>query len=534
MAKKEAPAATNSSGIPLEPFYRPDGTDYAGIGDPGAYPFTRGLFASGYRTRLWTMRQYAGYGAADETNARFKYLLAQGQTGLSTAFDLPTQMGYSAEDDVVAGEVGKVGVHIGSLADFEALFDGIPLGEISTSMTINATAPILYAMYLAVGRKQGVADDALTGTTQNDILKEYVARGTYIYPPKDGLRLAADLIAFAARTTPKFNAVSVSGYHVRDAGCSAAQEMAFAMSFAIAYIDAVLERGLTIDEFAPRVSWIFNTHNNFFEEIAKYRALRRMWARLLKDKYGAVNERSLMLRTHSQTGGSTLTRQQPEVNIVRAAYQALAAVLGGVQSLALSCFDEAHALPTEFAQEIALRTQQVIAHETGAADVTDPLGGSWYIEKMTDDLENKAGEILGSIESSGGAVIAIESGTMQAMVGDAAYQYQREIEEGRRVIVGVNAFENTVRPGADKIEPFDVDTEAVRTEQIKRNVRVRAGRDNAACEKALARLADAAKDPSVNMVPPILECVELYATTGEIAGVLKTVFGAYGDVMSEI
>ncbi|MCZ7582004.1 MAG: methylmalonyl-CoA mutase family protein [Deltaproteobacteria bacterium] len=505
-----------------------------GVGEPGGYPFTRGLFGAGYRTKLWTMRQYAGYGTADETNERFKYLLSQGQTGLSTAFDLPTQMGYDVEEPITEGEVGKVGVHIGSLRDFETLFDGIPLDKISTSMTINATAATLYAMYLAVGRKQGVADDRVSGTTQNDILKEYVARGTYIYPPRQGLRLATDLIAFAAKTTPRFNAVSVSGYHVRDAGCSAAQEMAFAMSFAVAYIEDVLKKGLTIDEFAPRISWIFNTHNDFFEEIAKYRALRRMWATMLKERYGATNPKSMMLRTHTQTGGSTLTRQQAEVNIVRAAYQGLAAVLGGVQSLALSCYDEAHALPTEFAQELALRTQQIIAHETGVTNVTDPLGGSWYIEKLTDELEARANEILGVIESEGGAVDAIESGRMQAMVGDAAYQYQREIEEGRRVIVGVNAFEQTVKKDADKIRPFDVDTNKVRAEQMKRNAEVRKNRDNAGVEATLSRLKDAARDESVNLLGPILEAVEAYATTGEIATGLKEVFGAYGDVMSEI
>ncbi|MER3421366.1 MAG: methylmalonyl-CoA mutase, partial [Chloroflexota bacterium] len=394
----EREQAFATSSLPVDRLYTPADiadTDYLrDIGFPGMYPFTRGIQPTMYRGRLWSMRQYAGYGTAEETNQRFRYLLEEGQTGLSVAFDLPTQLGYDSDDPMAAGEVGQVGVAIDSLRDMETLFAGIPLDKVSTSMTINAPAPVLVAMYAAVGEQQGVPLKLLQGTAQNDVLKEYVARGTYIFPPQASLRLAADLIAFTSREMPKFNPISISGYHIREAGATAVQEMAFTFANAIAYIEAVLARGLSVDEFAPRISWIFNTHNNFFEEIAKYRALRRLWARIMKERFGAQKPESMMLRTHTQTGGSTLQAQQPENNIVRAAIQALAAVLGGVQSLALSCYDEALALPTEEAQRIALRTQQIIAYETGVTDTVDPLAGSYYVEYLTNELERRAREYL--------------------------------------------------------------------------------------------------------------------------------------------
>ena len=378
-----------------------------------------------YRGRLWSIRQYAGFGTPDESNERFKFLLKEGQPGLSVAFDLPTQLGYDSDDDLSLGEVGKVGVAIDTLADMETMFDGIPLDQVSTSMTINAPASVLVAMYAVVGQKQGVPQDRIAGTAQNDVLKEYVARGTYIYPPKPSLRLAADLMAYCARELPRFNPISISGYHIRDAGSTAVQEMAFTFANAIAYVDATIARGVDVDEVGPRISWIFNTQNNFLEEVAKYRALRRMWAKIMKERFGAKDPRSMMFRTHVQTGGATLTAQQPEVNIVRAALQALATVLGGVQSLALSCYDEALALPTEDAQRIAVRTQQVIAYESGVADSIDPFAGSYYIESLTDELESKAWEYLDRIEDMGGAVAAIESGYVQREIQEASYAYQR-------------------------------------------------------------------------------------------------------------
>ena len=409
------------------------------IGFPGEYPYTRGIHPTGYRGRLWTFRQYAGYETAEETNKRFKFLLQEGQPGLSVAFDLPTQLGYDSDDPQARGEVGKVGVAIDTLADMETLFDGIPLDRVSTSMTINAPAAVLVAMYAAVAEKQGVPLAEVSGTVQNDILKEYVARGTYIYPPRPSLRLAADLIAWCAREMPKFNSISISGYHIRDAGSTAVQEMAFTFANAMAYIDAVLERGVDIDDFGPRISWIFNTQNNFFEEVAKYRALRRMWARIMRERYGAKDPRSWMFRTHVQTGGATLTAQQPELNIVRAAIQALATVLGGVQSLALSCYDEALCLPTEEAQRIAVRTQQIIAYETGVTDTVDPLGGSYYVEWLTGELERQAWEYIHRIEDMGGAIAAIESGYMQREIQEAAYAQQRAVDEGRKVVVASTA-----------------------------------------------------------------------------------------------
>src|SRR5439155_18825005 len=436
--------------LPTGRLYTPDHVgdlDYdQDLGFPGQYPFTRGIQPTMYRGRYWTIRQYAGFGTPEATNERFKFLLSQGQPGLSTAFDLPTQMGMDSDDDRAAGEVGQVGVAIDSLADMETVFSGIPLDKVSTSMTINAPAPVLVAMYAAVADKQGVARDKISGTSQNDVLKEYVARGTFIFPPRPSLRVAADLIAWCAREAPRFNAISLSGYHMREAGCSAAQEMAFAVSNAIAYVDAVLERGIAVDEFAPRLSWIFNTHMDFFEEIAKYRALRRLWASVMRDRFGARDPRSMILRTHTQTAGSTLTLQQAENNIVRAAIQALAAALGGVQSMALSCFDEAIAIPTQRAQTLAVRTQQMLQNEFGITDVADPLGGSWYVEHLTDRLEAAARELMDEVESRGGAVAAIEQGYMQQVIADEAYQKQRRIASGEDVVVGVNAFQDESAP----------------------------------------------------------------------------------------
>jgi methylmalonyl-CoA mutase, N-terminal domain len=521
----------NSSGIKLKPFYMPEDRQEKVAEEPGKYPFTRGLFATGYRTRLWTMRQYAGFGTAEDSNKRFRYLLTQGQTGLSVAFDLPTQMGYDSDYSLSEGETGKVGVAIDSLKDMEILFDNIPLDQVTTSMTINAPAAVLLAMYIAVAEKQGVDPEKLEGTIQNDILKEYVARGTYIYPPRPSVRLAADTIVFCAEKVPKWNTISVSGYHMRDAGANTIQEMAFSIANAITYVDTVLERGLDIDAFARRISWIFNTHNDFFLEIAKYRALRRIWARLMKERYGARDDRSCMLRTHTQTGGSTLTAQQPENNIIRAAYQALAAALGGVQSLALSCYDEALSIPTEFAQQIALRTQEVLAYEDGITSVTDPLGGSYYIEKLTDKLEEEVNKELTSIEKMGGAIVAVESGYFQKQIQESSYQYQLEEEDGKRVIVGVNRFEETVQGGlgSSKIETFQVDTKMVRKEQLKRLAELKENRDSDAVELSLLNLKTASQNPKENLVPVIMSAVKAYATLGEICDVLRKTWGVFEE-----
>jgi methylmalonyl-CoA mutase N-terminal domain/subunit len=500
-----------------------DDLDYdRDVGYPGQFPYTRGVQETMYRGRLWTMRQYAGFGTARESNERFKFLLGQGQTGLSVAFDLPTQIGLDSDNPDASAEVGQVGVAIDSLADMEEMFDGIPLDRVSTSMTINAPAAILVAMYMAVAEKQGVASADIMGTAQNDVLKEYVARGTYIYPPRPSLRLAADLITHCAKYAPRFNSISVSGYHIRDAGATAAQEIGFAFSNAIAYIEACQRSGVSVDEIAPRISWIFNTHNNFFEEIAKYRALRRMWAHLLKDRFGAQDPNSWKLRTHIQTGGATLTAQQPENNIVRAAVQALASVLGGVQSIALSCYDEALAIPTEEAQRIALRTQQIIAHETGVTDTVDPLGGSYYIEALTNEIEQKAQEYIARVEDMGGSVPAIESGYMQGEIQEAAVAQQQAIESGERIVVGVNKFRSAEEP-----EPviFRVNTELSRS-QIERLRRVRAERDTAKSDTALTRLNDTARGED-NLMPAILDAVRAYATLGEICGELRKAWGEY-------
>ena len=492
------------------------------VGFPGQYPFTRGVQPTMYRGRLWTMRQYAGFGTATETNERFRMLIANGQTGLSAAFDLPTQTGYDSDDPMALGEVGQVGVAIDTLDDMERLFHEIPLDQISTSMTINAPAAILVAMYIAAAEGQGHDASVVMGTSQNDVLKEYVARGTYIFPPTPSVRLAADLINYCAANAPKFNSISVSGYHIREAGSTAAQEIAFAFANAIAYLDACLERGAGIDDVAPRISWIFNTHNNFFEEVAKYRTLRRMWARMLKERYGAQNPASMMLRTHTQTGGSTLTAQQPLNNIARAALQSLAAVVGGVQSLALSCYDEALALPTEEAQQIALRTQQIIAHETGAAETIDPLAGSYYVESLTNELEEAALAIMARVEDIGGAVAAVETGYVQAEIQEAAVTWQREVETGERVIVGVNDY---IDPDEDATPIFRPNLEVV-AQQLEELERVRAKRDQSAVDAALARLREAARGDE-NLMPVILGAVKTYASLGEMCGVLREEWGEY-------
>ncbi|GAB4326738.1 MAG: methylmalonyl-CoA mutase family protein [Dehalococcoidia bacterium] len=499
------------------------GLDYErDLGLPGQYPFTRGVQPTMYRGRLWTMRQYAGFGTAEESNQKFRYLLSQGQTGLSVAFDLPSQLGYDSDDPMAIAEVGQVGVAIDSLYDMETLFEGIPLDQVSTSMTINAPAAVMLAMYIATAEKQGVEPSKLRGTVQNDVLKEYVARGTYIFPPGPSVRLAADIMAYCAREVPQWNTISVSGYHMRDAGCTAAQEIGFTFANARAYMDAALERGLEIDEFAPRISWIFNTHNNFFEEIAKYRALRRLWARLLKERYGAKDPRSMMLRTHTQTGGSTLVAQQPENNIVRAAIQTLAAVIGGVQSIALSCFDEALALPTDDAQRIALRTQQIIGHETGVADTVDPIAGSYYVEALTNELEHQAEAYMRQIEEMGGAIRAIETGWVQTQIAEASWEYQRAMDEKRAIVVGVNEY---TEGGQQPPTVFHVDRRLAE-HQLSRLQHHREARDPAKVEASLARLR-AACEGNDNLMPPILDAVRAYATLGEICGAMREVFGEY-------
>ncbi len=507
-------------------FYTPNDVgevDYLGdIGFPGEYPFTRGVQPTMYRGRLWTMRQYAGFGTPEETNERFRELLANGQTGLSVAFDLPTQTGYDSDHAMAAGEVGQVGVAVDSLADMETLFEGIPLDGISTSMTINAPAPIIVAMYIVAAEKQGHEPSVITGTAQNDVLKEYVARGTYIFPPGPSVRFAADLINYCAREAPRFNSISVSGYHIREAGSTAAQEVAFSFANAFAYLDRSIAQGATVDEVAPRISWIFNTHNYFFEEVAKFRALRRMWARAMKERYGATNPNAMTLRTHTQTGGSTLTAQQPLNNLTRSAVQALAAVLGGVQSLALSCYDEALALPTEEAQQLALRSQQIIAEETGAADTVDPLAGSYYVEWLTGELEAQAQSILDRVEDIGGAVSAIEGGYMQSEIQEASVAYQREVESGERIVVGVNQY---VDEDEDATPIFRPNTTVIDA-QLKRLAQVRGARDEAAVGASLAGLREAARGDA-SLMEPVLDAVRSYATLGEMCGVLREEWGEY-------
>jgi methylmalonyl-CoA mutase, N-terminal domain len=491
---------------------------------PGQYPFTRGIYPDMYRSRLWTMRQYAGFGTADESNRRYRYLLSQGITGLSVAFDLPTQMGMDSDHPLAAGEVGRVGVAICSLADMQRLFEGIRLADITTSMTINSTAAILLSFYVLVAKSQGAALRKISGTIQNDILKEYIARGTYIYPPRPAMRIITDLFAWAARELPEWNTISISGYHIREAGSTAIQEVAFTLANAIAYISAAIEAGLDVDAFAPRLSFFFNSHSNFLEEIAKFRAARRLYAKIMRDRFGAKNPRSMMLRFHVQTAGSSLTAQQPDVNVVRVSMQALAAVLGGAQSLHTNAKDEALGLPTEDAARLALRTQQIIAHETGVINTADPFGGSYYIEKATDEIERGAIEYIDRIDAMGGTLAAIERGFIQAEIQNAAYAYQQSVERGEAVVVGVNKFHQ------DEKEPpttFHLDP-ALEAQQIARLRELRASRDSQAVQTRLCALEAAAR-ASDNLMPHILACAEAYGTVGEISDRLRAVFGEYKE-----
>ena len=517
-----------SSGIELPNDFNPNNIDQVGyaddLGDPGEFPYTRGVRQNAYRGRFWTMRQYAGFATAEESNARYKYLLSQGTTGLSVAFDLPTQIGLDSDDPLAAGEVGKVGVAIDSLDDMLTLLDGIPLDQVSTSMTINATASTLLCLYLAVARKQGVAFDKVSGTIQNDILKEYIARGTYIYPPAPSLRLITDTFAFCAAEVPNWNTISISGYHIREAGSTAAQELAFTLADGIAYVQAAIDVGLEVDKFAPRLSFFFNAHNNLLEEVAKFRAARRLWARTMRDRFGAKDPRSLMLRFHTQTAGSTLTAQQPEVNVVRTTIQALAAVLGGTQSLHTNSMDEALSLPTEDAARIALRTQQVIANESGVADIVDPLGGSYAIEQLTTELERKAVDYIAKIDAMGGMLRAIETGYVQNEIQDAAFEYQRAVETQDAIVVGVNKFEI----GEEKQIPILKVNEEIERAQVERLHAIRAKRDSAASEKALEKIVEAASGTE-NLIPHILTAVESHVTVGEISHALRNVWGEYRE-----
>ena len=510
------------SGLEVAPLYA--GDDPLGeLGFPGEYPYTRGIQPTMYRGRLWTMRQYAGFSTPEESNARFRYLLDQGQTGLSVAFDLPTQTGYDADHEMAVSEVGKVGVPISSLADMEVLFEGIPLDKVTTSMTINSTAPVLLAMYLALARKQGVAFDAVGGTTQNDVLKEYIARGTYIFPAQASLRLATDLFQYCAGEVPQWNTISISGYHMREAGATAPQELGFTLSNGIAYVQAAVDAGLDIDVFARRISFFFASHNNLFEEAAKFRAARRMWAHIMRDRFGAKDPRSWMLRFHTQTAGVTLQAQQPEVNVVRTAIQGLAAVLGGTQSLHVNSQDEALGLPTEESARLALRTQQVLANESGVAETVDPLAGSYFVEELTTQIEREAAGYIAHIDSMGGAVKAIEAGYQKENIEDSAYRHQLAVEGSERIIVGVNAYRSSDDAG---IPVLKLDSDA-RQRQQDRLDRVRTTRDTAAVGSSLRALGAAAASPSAPLMPAILDCVESYVTLGEICDTLRDTFGEF-------
>jgi len=517
-----------SSDIELPRFLLPPDPDpdyLETLGFPGAYPFTRGVQPTMYRSRLWTMRQYAGYATAEETNARFRFLLSQGQTGLSVAFDLPTQIGYDADHPMASGEVGRVGVSISSLDDMRRLFAGIPLDQVSTSMTINAPAAILLAMYIAVAKEQGVEPRRLRGTVQNDILKEYVARGTYIFPPAPSMRLVTDIFRYCAREVPRWNTISISGYHIREAGATAVQEVAFTLANAIAYVEAAIEAGLEVDRFAPRLAFFFNAHNHFLEEIAKFRAARRLWARIMRERFQAQDPRSWRLRFHTQTAGSTLTAQQPENNVVRVTLQALAAVLGGTQSLHTNSRDEALWLPTEESVRIALRTQQIIAHEAGVADTVDPLAGSYLIEHLTDEIERRAMAYIERIDAMGGALAAIERGYIQAEIAEAAYRYQQAIERREQIVVGVNAFTIPEETGT-RLERLVVDP-TIEARQRERLAALRARRDNQRVAELLSHLERAARTPNEPLMPLFIEAVEHDITLGEICGLLRQVWGEY-------
>jgi methylmalonyl-CoA mutase N-terminal domain/subunit len=520
---------TTLSGIPVARLYTPGdlpACDYAAdLGFPGEYPYTRGVQPTMYRGRFWTMRQYAGFATAEESNRRYKYLLDQGQTGLSVAFDLPTQIGYDSDHPLSQGEVGKVGVAIDSLADMETLFDGIPLDKVSTSMTINAPAAVLLAMYIGVAEKQGVSSEALNGTIQNDILKEYSSRGTYIFPPKPSLRIITNIFEFCSRHVPKWNTISISGYHIREAGSTAVQEVAFTLANGIAYVEAAQKAGLGVDVIGPRLSFFFNAHLDFLEEVAKYRAARRLWAKIMKERFGAQDPRSLMVRFHTQTAGCSLTAQQPKNNIVRVAFQALSAVLGGTQSLHTNSMDEALALPSQEAVQIALRTQQLIAYETGVTETVDPLAGSYYIEHLTNTIEAQAAEYIRQIDELGGAASAIEKGFIQREIQESAYRYQKAVEEGERVVVGLNKFQvQEPKPtGLLRVDPV------VREQQMRKLEQLKGRRDNGAVQAALSALGQAARGEE-NLLPLILQAVRVYATLGEVCDTLREVFGEYTAV----
>jgi methylmalonyl-CoA mutase, N-terminal domain len=510
------------SGIEVKPVYTEEDVAGLALERPGEFPFTRGPYASMYRGRPWTIRQYAGFGSAEETNARFRYLLEGGQTGLSTAFDLPTQLGLDSDDPRAAGEVGRTGVAIDSFADMELLFDGIPLGEVSTSMTINAPASLLLLLYELVAEQQGVSGDRLRGTVQNDILKEYAARGNYIFPPRPSMRLTTDLFAYCEGRLPSWNVISISGYHIREAGSTAVQEIGFTLANGLAYCRAAVDAGLSPDEFGERLSFFVNAHNHFFQEVAKFRAARRLWARLLSERLGVTNPKALALRFHAQTGGSTLTAQQPENNIVRVAIQALSAVCGGAQSIHTNGFDEALALPTEHSARIALRTQQILRYEAGGTDTADPFGGAYFVEALTDELEVRALELVDRVEELGGAVAAIEQGFVQREIEESAYRYSAEVESGKRIVVGVNRFEEG---GSEQIELHRLDPEVERR-QLARTERVRAERDAAAAEAALAEVRRVA-GTSENLLPPMREALRVRCTVGEICDVLREEWGTY-------
>lgn len=515
-----------SSDIPVSRIYSPDDiSDFDYLRDsgfPGEYPLTRGVYPTMYRARLWTMRQYAGFGTAEQTNQRFKYLLSHGQKGLSVAFDFPTQVGYDCDHPLSHGEVGRAGVSVSTLRDMEIVFDGIPLDKITTSMTINAPTNVLLAMYIAVGRKQGLAESKLGGTVQNDILKEYAARGMYIYPPKPSMRLVTDIFEYCSQHMPEWNTISISGYHIREAGATAVQEVAFTFADAISYVQAAVDRGLDLDKFAGRLSFFFAAHNNFLEEVAKFRAARRLWARIMRERFGAKNPNSWMLRFHTQTSGVSLTAQQPHNNIVRVALQALSAVLGGTQSLHTNSFDEAYALPSDQAVLVALRTQQIIAYESGVVDSVDPLAGSYYIEYLTSEIEKKAEKYIEHIDAMGGAIAAIEKGFIQHEITDSAYRHQKEVEAKKRIVVGVNEFKTEEAPM--KILQIDPESErksAERLEHVKRE------RNQANVKEALSKLRRAAEDENANLMPFVLQAVKEYATLGEICGTLREVFGEH-------
>lgn len=520
---------TTGSWMPLPRLGLPTDSDADGymekLGFPGEYPFTRGVQPTMYRGRFWTMRQYAGFGTAEESNERYKYLLNAGQTGLSVAFDLPTQIGYDSDADESIGEVGKVGVAIDSLADMEILFDGIPLDKVSTSMTINGPASVLLAFYIAVAEKQGITKDKLKGTIQNDILKEYIARGTYIFPPKPSVRLITNIFDYCSKEVPNWNTISISGYHIREAGSTAAQEVAFTLADGIDYVKAAIKVGLDVDVFAKRLSFFFNAHNDLLEEVAKFRAARRIWAKIMKEKFQAKNPKSMMLRFHTQTGGSTLTAQQPDNNIVRVAIQTLAAVMGGTQSLHTNSRDEALGLPTEQSVQVALRTQQIVAYESGVANTVDPLAGSFVIEELTDKIEAEAWEYLEKIENIGGMVKAIEKGFVQKQIQDSAYKYQKEIESGERVIVGVNKFQTKEEQPDDILEV----NPKLREIQSKKIAEVKAKRNNELVNEKLKALEEGSKDPNVNLMPLIVDAAREYATLGEICNILRKEFGEYKE-----